>query len=115
MKKTFLVVYEKGRKNFGGFAPDVPGCGALGDTLEEVRADLQTALQLYIDTCTELGHTLPEPVSNSVTLPIAGETDPAVTYTVERITVNVPKPKTSKPRLATTKRTPSKRRAMQAA
>jgi predicted RNase H-like HicB family nuclease len=115
MKKTFLVVYEKGRKNYSGFAPDVGGCGGLGDTLEEVRADLQFALELYMNTCVEFGYALPEPVSNSVTLPIEGETDPKVTYVVERLSVNMPKPKTSKRRLARVKSQTTKRRVKQAA
>jgi predicted RNase H-like HicB family nuclease len=115
MKKTFLVVYEKGRKNYGGFAPDVPGCGGLGDTLEEVRADLQLALQLYMDTSAELGHPLPEPTSTTVTLPIEGETDPKVTYVVERLTVNVPRPKIAKSKLTKVKPVTTKRRTMQAA
>ena len=90
MKKTYLVVYEKGKKNYGGFAPDVPGCGSLGETLDEIRVNLLEALQLYMDTAVELGYPVPEPTSNSVTLPIEGETDPKVTYVVERLTVNVP-------------------------
>ena len=61
MKKTFLVVYEKGRKNYGGFAPDVPGCGSLGDTLEDIRANLLEALQLYMDTAVELGYPISQP------------------------------------------------------
>jgi predicted RNase H-like HicB family nuclease len=115
MKKTFLVVYEKGKKNFGGFAPDVPGCISLGDTLEEIRANLHEALQLYMDTAVELGYPVPEPTSTSVTLPIEGETNPKVTYVVERLTVNVSLPKTRRTQLAQSKRVTTKRRALQAA
>lgn len=115
MKKTFLVVYEKGRKNYGGFAPDVPGCISLGDTLDEIRTNLSEALQLYMDTAVELGYPVPEPTSTTVTLPIEGETDPKVTYVVERLTVNIPKPRTSKPKLSTVKRNTTKRRTLQAA
>src|SRR5580693_4188321 len=96
MKKTFLVVYEKGRKNYGGFAPDVPGCGGLGYTLKGVRADLRAGIRLYMDTCVELGKPLPEPTNNTVTLPIEGETDPKVSYFVERLTIKMPKIKNKK-------------------
>ena len=115
MKKTFLVVYEKGKKNCGGFAPDVPGCISLGDTLDEIRANLAEALQLHMETAVELGYPIPEPTSSMVTVPIEGETDPKVTYVVERLTVNIPKPKTSKPKLSTVKRVITKRRTLQAA
>ncbi len=116
MKKTFLVVYEKGRKNYSGFAPDVSGCGGLGNTLEEVRADLQFAIELYMETCIEFGYELPEPVTQSVTVPIEGETDPKVTYVVERLSVTMPKPKAiEKRRLAHVKPRSTKRRIQQAA
>jgi predicted RNase H-like HicB family nuclease len=124
MKKTFLVVYEKGRRNFSGFAPDVPGCGSLGNTLEEIRLNLQEALQLYIDTSVELGYPLPEPTTNKVTLPIEGETDPKTTYVVERISVTFPRPKlvrtpasktASKTKTSRISVTPTKRRSLQAA
>jgi len=106
MKKTFLVVYEKGRKNYGGFAPDVPCCGGLGYTLKGVRADLRAGIKLYMDTCVELGKPLPEPTNNTVTLPIEGEKDRKITYHVERLTIKMPKIK---------KQGTIKRRATQAA
>jgi predicted RNase H-like HicB family nuclease len=116
MKKTFLVVYEKGKKNYGGFAPDVPGCISLGDTLEEIRANLLEALQLYMDTSVELGSPIPEPTSNGVTLPIEGETDPRVSYVVERLTVNIPRTKSPKRKLhKVTRPVTAKRRTLQTA
>ncbi len=116
MKKTFLVVYEKGKKNYGGFAPDVPGCISLGDTLEEIRANLLEALQLYMDTAAELGYSLPEPTSKTITLPIEGETDPKVTYVVEHLTVKIPRARAAKTKVAVVKKTSStKRRTLQAA
>jgi predicted RNase H-like HicB family nuclease len=115
MKKTFLVVYEKGRKNYGGFAPDVPGCISLGSTLDEIRANLLEALQLYMDTAVELGYPLPEPTSKRVTLPIEGETDPKVTYVVEHLTVTIPKAKATKRKLARATPVKTKRRTLQAA
>jgi len=116
MKKTYLVVYEKGKKNYGGFAPDVPGCISLGDTLDEIRANLAEALQLYMDTAVELGYPIPEPTSATVTLPIEGETDPKTTYVVEHLTVSVPRPRKNRPKAARTRTTVgTKRRALQTA
>jgi len=116
MKKTFLVVYEKGKKNYGGFAPDVPGCISLGNTLDEIRANLLEALQLYMDTAAELGYPLPEPTSTSVTLPIVGETNPKVTYVVERLSVNVPRARASQRKLRKVRPSlTTKRRTLQTA
>jgi predicted RNase H-like HicB family nuclease len=114
MKKTYLVVYEKGRKNYSGFAPDVAGCGSVGDTLEEMRANLREALELYMEASMEFGYTLPEPKIQTVTLPIEGETDPNMTYVVEHLTISVRRAKKTRTTAPATTRT-SKRRAMQAA
>ncbi len=114
MKKTFLVVYEKGKKNYGGFAPDVSGCISLGGTVDEIRANLREALELYMETAVELGYPLPEPATTHITLPIQGETDPKTTYVVEHLTISTPRPKRTR---TTGSRAPksTKRRAMQAA
>jgi predicted RNase H-like HicB family nuclease len=116
MKKTYLVVYEKGKKNYGGFAPDVSGCVSLGDTIEDIRANLTEALQLYMDTAVELGYPIPEPTSTTITLPIEGETDPKVSYVVEHLTVNIPRAKATKRKLRQVRQTiTAKRRALQTA
>jgi predicted RNase H-like HicB family nuclease len=116
MKKTYLVVYEKGRRNFSGFAPDVSGCGSIGKTLEDVRANLHEALQFYMDTAVELGYPIPEPTSTTVTLPIEGENDPKTTYVVERLTVNVPRARVPKRTLRKVRQTvTTKRRILQTA
>jgi predicted RNase H-like HicB family nuclease len=116
MKKTYLVVYEKGKKNYGGFAPDVPGCISLGDTLDEIRTNLTEALQLYMDTSVELGYPIPEPISTTVTLPIEGETDPKVSYVVEHLTINIPRARVPKRKLRQARQTiTTKRRTLQTA
>ena len=33
----FLVIYEKAETNYSAYAPDLPGCVAAGETLEETR------------------------------------------------------------------------------
>jgi predicted RNase H-like HicB family nuclease len=114
MKKTFLVIYEKGKKNYGGFAPDVCGCGSMGKTLEEMRANLREALELYMETSIEFGYALPEPKTQTVTLPIEGETDPKTTYVVEHLTISVRRPRKTRTRAVRTTSTP-KRRALQTA
>lgn len=116
MKKTFLVVYEKGKRNYGGFVPDVPGCISLGDTLDDIRVNLKEALHLYMETAVELGYPIPEPTQNQVALPIEGETDPKTVYVVEHLTIKVPMAKTTKPTALNDKKTPAnKRRTLQAA
>jgi predicted RNase H-like HicB family nuclease len=116
MKKTYWVVYEKGKNNYGGFSPDVPGCISLGDTLDEIRVNLAEALQLYIDTAVELGYPIPEPTSKGITIPLDSESGQKASYVVEQLTINIPRVKATKRKLRQT-RQPStpKRRALQTA
>jgi predicted RNase H-like HicB family nuclease len=115
MKRTFLVIFEKGKKNYGGFAPDVAGCGSLGNTLEEIRMNLKEALELYMDYSVEAGLPLPEAKTKHVTLPIEGETDPKITYVVEWMAVKIPQPRKSRTKFSRTKAGVRTRQVLQAA
>jgi predicted RNase H-like HicB family nuclease len=50
MKRTLTVVLEKDAA--GGFiahVAELPGCHSQGDTLEEVRANIREAIELYLE------------------------------------------------------------------
>ncbi len=42
----FLVIIEKGNENYGAYSPDLPGCVAVGDTLEEVEKNMREAMPI---------------------------------------------------------------------
>ncbi len=56
----YLVVITK-EKNYGAHSPDVPGCIAVGDTFEECKANMQSALQAHIAWMLSDGDPLPVP------------------------------------------------------
>lgn len=45
----WAVVIEKSADGFGGYVPDVPGIGVVGDSPEEVRRLLAEAIELYLE------------------------------------------------------------------
>jgi predicted RNase H-like HicB family nuclease len=45
----FLVIIEKGEKNYGAYSPDLPGCVAVGDTLEEVEKNMREAIEMHLE------------------------------------------------------------------
>lgn len=49
MTRRYLVVYETGPGNLSGFAPDVPGYGSIGHSLEEMRENLREALEFHLE------------------------------------------------------------------
>jgi predicted RNase H-like HicB family nuclease len=54
-------VIEKANGNYGAHAPDLPGCGALGDTLEETLANMNKAIEMHVKAMNEDGDDIPEP------------------------------------------------------
>jgi len=89
MKQKFLVIYEHGKRNYGGFAPDIPGCGSLGKTLNEMRRMMKEALELHLSLMAEYGDELPQSVTTSFDF---GEiADKSVDhYVVEWLEIEVP-------------------------
>ena len=55
-----LVIIEKGEHSFGAYAPDVPGCVAVGETREEVEHLMKEALQEHLQMMREEHLPLPE-------------------------------------------------------
>jgi predicted RNase H-like HicB family nuclease len=62
----YLVIIEKGEQNYGAYAPDVPGCVATGQTVDEVRARMQEALAFHLESMAADGEPMPEPSSEAV-------------------------------------------------
>jgi predicted RNase H-like HicB family nuclease len=65
MTKDFLVVFEAGPKNYSAFAPDIPGCYALGDTVEITRQRFLEAAKAHLDWMASDHDPIPEPVTTS--------------------------------------------------
>ena len=45
----YLVVFEKDTSSCGAYVPDLPGCVAIGETMEEVRELITEAIQFHIE------------------------------------------------------------------
>jgi predicted RNase H-like HicB family nuclease len=58
----YLVVIEGGGEtNYGAYSPDLPGCVAVGDTVEEVEGLMREAIALHIESLRDHGEVVPEP------------------------------------------------------
>jgi predicted RNase H-like HicB family nuclease len=92
MTREYLVVYEKGESGWSAFSPDVPGCGSLGEALEDTRANMRQALELYLVETVKAGEPLPDAVTTKVDF---DEFDPGhetKQYFVEWLGVSIPQP-----------------------
>lgn len=59
----YAVVIEKVGRNYGAHVPDLPGCVATGDTVEEVEKSIRTAIEMHIEGMLEDGMSVPPPTS----------------------------------------------------
>lgn len=59
----YAIVIEKSENNYGAWAPDLPGCVAVGDSVEEVERLMREAIEFHIEGMREDGDPIPPPVA----------------------------------------------------
>jgi predicted RNase H-like HicB family nuclease len=59
----YVIVIERAEHNYSAYAPDVPGCGATGATIEEVTRELRDALAFHFEGLQADGEPVPPPVA----------------------------------------------------
>jgi len=62
MKEHYLIIIEKGAKNFSAYSPDIPGCVATGKTVEETVKNMRDAIYFHLEDLCEQGELPPEPL-----------------------------------------------------
>ena len=63
MSTTYAVVIEKADGNYSAYVPDLPGCVAVGDTIEECEDSIQEAIEAHLQVMRDEGLHVPEPRS----------------------------------------------------
>ena len=57
----YFVVIEKAEGNYSAYVPDLPGCIAVGDTVEEVEESIRGAIDFHIRGMREDSLEIPAP------------------------------------------------------
>lgn len=65
------IVIEKSENNYGAWAPDLPGCVAVGDSVAEVERLMREAMELHLEGKREDGDPIPPPVARVNYLDVA--------------------------------------------
>ena len=55
------VVIERADGNYSAYVPDLPGCVATGDTVEEVEREVQEAIRFHLEGLQADNLPVPEP------------------------------------------------------
>ena len=56
----FAIVIEKARNNDSAYVPDLPGCVAAGDSVEETKSLIREAIAFHLEGVREDGLPIPE-------------------------------------------------------
>jgi predicted RNase H-like HicB family nuclease len=59
----YAVIIERGPTSYGAYVPDLPGCVAVAETLEETRRLIREAIEFHLETMRADGDPIPEPTS----------------------------------------------------
>jgi predicted RNase H-like HicB family nuclease len=63
MTKRYAIVVERAESNYAGYVPDLPGCVAVGNSIEATERLLHEAIKVHIAGLREDGLPIPEPSS----------------------------------------------------
>jgi predicted RNase H-like HicB family nuclease len=61
--KRYAIVVEQAGANYAAYVPDLPGCVATGETVEETERLLREAMELHLAGLREDGLPIPDPSS----------------------------------------------------
>jgi predicted RNase H-like HicB family nuclease len=59
--EQYVILIEGGPpSNYSAWSPDLPGCVATGDSIEECEDEMRDAIVFHLEGLTEAGEQLPE-------------------------------------------------------
>ncbi len=59
----YTMIIEPGERNYSAYLPDVPGCVATGNSIDELRQRMTEAIELHLQGLREDGLPIPKPTS----------------------------------------------------
>lgn len=59
----FTAIYTKTGTGYSAYVPDLPGCIATGQSLEQAKRRMAEAVSLHIHGMQEDGNAIPEPTT----------------------------------------------------
>ena len=59
----YAIVIENAGTNFSAYVPDLPGCVAAGETIEETERLIREAIELHVQGLREDGLAVPDATS----------------------------------------------------
>ena len=60
-ERRYPVIIEQTGTGYSAYSPDVSGCAAVGDSIEETRLNFQATLSAHFEVMREIGEPIPQP------------------------------------------------------
>lgn len=57
----YLIVIEKTDTGYSAYSPDVDGCVAAGESIQEVETLMSEAIESHLEVMAEEGYEIPKP------------------------------------------------------
>jgi predicted RNase H-like HicB family nuclease len=67
----YAIVIERGPENYSAYVPDLPGCVAAGDTIEETRREIREAIAFHVEGMHADGFPVSEPTTRVAYVEVA--------------------------------------------
>jgi predicted RNase H-like HicB family nuclease len=67
----YAIVIERGPDNYSAYVPDLPGCVAAGDTIEETRREIREAIAFHVEGMHADGFPVPQPTTHVAYVEVA--------------------------------------------
>lgn len=61
----YAIVIEESKTGYGAYVPDLPGCIAAGETIEETERLIREAIDFHLDGLREEGVPFPAPTTRT--------------------------------------------------
>jgi predicted RNase H-like HicB family nuclease len=68
----YTVIYERGKRNWSAYVPDLPGCIATGKTRVEIERTIREAIEFHLEGMRMHGERIPKPTIEAGVVAIAG-------------------------------------------
>lgn len=64
----YAVIIERSESGYGAYAPELPGVGVVGGTIEEVERLIREAVVLHLESLRAHGEPIPPPSAVATTV-----------------------------------------------
>jgi predicted RNase H-like HicB family nuclease len=61
--RRYAIIIEKADSGYGAFVPDLPGCVAVGKSIQETERLIKKAIEFHLEGMKEDGVEIPSPIS----------------------------------------------------